>query len=524
MSSRIKIRLEAVNPLYSVAVISLVVLAGLGYLLTCFTSKNLGPDGKTRELMVFCAAGMRVPAEQIAKDYQAEFGVTIRYQYGGSNSLLSQLEVSKLGDLYLAADESYINIAQEKKLVAEIFPLARMHAVIAVPFGNPAKVQTVDDLLRQDLRVALANPDQAAMGKITRECMIQVGKWEKLEKRVREDGVFKPTVNDVANDIVLGSVDAGVVWDAVAQQTDHRNPSKIEIVRVPEFTTGSVKISVGVLTSTKSPRAALHFARYLAAQDRGLPVFEKQGYQPVAGDLWSDNVQLTFFAGAVNRRVLEPIVKEFEQRHGVEVLTLFNGCGILTAQMRALGDNTQAGSPDAFMACDVHYMNVVDDLFQERANISDVPIIIVVQPGNPKGIASLEDLVKPGIRLAIGQPEQCTIGVLSRRLLEDANLYKQAMKSSVVTQTATSSLLISSIVTGAADAALVYRSDAQAENKKVEILPLNSPLAQAIQPYGIAKTSQHKHLGRLLFQAISRSRQSFESVGFRWRLNTELTP
>ncbi|MDC0935973.1 molybdate ABC transporter substrate-binding protein [Pirellulales bacterium] len=507
---------ETMNPVYSSGGLTLVVFIGLVYLLTSRTPHGL--DGKVgdHELIVYCAAGLRLPAEQIAQEYQQQYGVSIRLQYGGSNTLLSQLEVSKIGDLYLAADDGYVQIAKEKGLVVETIPLARMRPVVVVPHGNPKQVLKVEDLLREDVRVALANPDQAAMGKVTRECLTATGQWKALESRVRQTGVFKPTVNDVVNDVALGSVDAGIVWDAVAAQ--HPN---LEPIHVGELSQGNVLITVGVLAFAKNPSSALHFARFLTARNRGLLVFEEHGYEPQNGDAWSDDVQLTLFAGAVNRQVLDPIVNAFEVRHGVEVLTVYNGCGILTAQMRTIKDNSANGFPDAFMACDVYYMEAVNEMFQEAVNVSDTRIVIAVQSGNPKNISKVADLTNPGVRVALGQPDQCTIGVLSRRLLEAAGVYETVIKDRAVTQTATSSLLIPSVATGAADAALVYLSDAQAAGDRVDVVPIASELAQAVQPFAIAKASDHQQLGRMLFEAVASSRENFEAAGFRWRLDDD---
>ena len=89
----------------------------------------------------------------------------------------------------------------------------------------------------------------------------------------------------------------------------------------------------------------------------------------------------------------------------------------------------------------------------------------------------------------------------------------------MVTQTATSALLIPNITTGSADAALVYASDAKAEANKLETIKIDSPLARAVQPYSIARSSDYKYLGRRLFETIARSRESFESAGFVWRLD-----
>ena len=87
--------------------------------------------------MLFCAAGVRYPMEAIVNEYAQRYGVAIEVQYGGSNTLLNQLEVARTGDLYLAADESFMRLAREKGLLDEVIPLARQTPVMAVPRKIP---------------------------------------------------------------------------------------------------------------------------------------------------------------------------------------------------------------------------------------------------------------------------------------------------------------------------------------------------------------------------------------------------
>ncbi len=116
-----------------------------------------------RPLFVYCAAGMRKPIEEIVAAYGREYGVPIHLQYGGSNTLLGQLEVSRTGDLYLAADESYTRQAQQKGLVQERLPAAKIRPVIVVKKGNPKGVQGIADLAAGKVRYALGDPDAATL-------------------------------------------------------------------------------------------------------------------------------------------------------------------------------------------------------------------------------------------------------------------------------------------------------------------------------------------------------------------------
>jgi len=506
------------NPLYALAGGSSLVVALLILLLPTGRQpfSSVGPSAD--KLFLYCAAGLRAPTERVARQYEQEYGVQVDLQYGGSNTLLSQIEVGGVGDLYLAADAAYIELAQQKQLAREAIPVATMHPVVAVAVGNPKGIHGIADLWRDDVAVALANPDQAAVGKLLRNQLTATRQWQLLRDAVRKRGVFKPTVGDVANDVKLGSVDAGVLWDAVAAQYP-----ELETVVCGELNDGQVNIEIAVLSSTKQPTAALHFARYLAAQDRGLETFGELGYEPVDGDPWEHRPELTLFAGVVNRRALEPIVEGFAAREGADVVTVYNGCGILTAQMKTLEADASDGFPDAFMACDTHYMDVVSDFFPEPANVSNTRIVMVVEKGNPKRILRLEDLAKPGVRLALGQPQQCTIGVLSRRLLEHVGLYERLLNANVVTQTTSSALLIPSVLTGGADVALVYETDVQAERERLGVIPIESELAKAVQPFGVAAGSNHRRLSRRLLDAIGRSQDQFEAAGFNW-LYDDLAP
>ncbi|MHB8898682.1 MAG: molybdate ABC transporter substrate-binding protein [Thermoguttaceae bacterium] len=510
-------RLGSINSFYLVLGATLCLLAFLTFLLVRLNDQGrhvaTGPaEALSDALFLYCAAGIQAPVEKIVADYLDRYHVPVRVQYGGSATLLSQAEVSRTGDLFLAADEGYADLAHDKGLVAERIPVASMRAVLTVRKGNPKAIHRIDDLLRADVRAALANPGQAAIGQAAREALEAAGKWKALEEHVTATGVFKPTVSDVANDVKLGSVDAGIVWDSTVAQ----HP-ELEAVRIEELDRATAHITITVLRSSKTPTAALKFARFLAARDRGLQHFAELGYQPVDGDPWQETPEITFFAGSVNRRALEPIIRQFQQREGVVVNTVYNGCGILTAQMRTMRQAQGGGFPDVYMACDVYYLDTVKDLFQDGVNVSNTDIVIVTQAGNPKQIAGLEDLARPGMRVAVGQPEQCTIGVLSRRLLEGTGLWDK-VRPNIVTETATSALLVPQVTTGAADAVLAYATDTLAEAGRLHVIPIDSPLAVAIQPFSIARSSQFKYLGRRLFDTIARSPEAFTSAGFRWRL------
>lgn len=254
----------------------LASVAILIVLITLLIWKPAGHPGSTpkKPLVVYCAAGIKRPVEDAALDFEKISGIPIQLQYGGSQTLLSSIQASQRGDIYLPADDGYITIAREKSLITTSFPLARMSAVIGVRKGNPKNIHSLDDLLRDGITFAQANPEAAAIGKLTRDTLQQSGQWDELKQHTR---VFQPTVNDVANAIKIGSVDAGLVWDAVARQYD-----ALAIVRDSRLDKVQAQIAVAVLNCSAQPTAAMQFAQYLSATDEGLLQFKRHGYEPVA--------------------------------------------------------------------------------------------------------------------------------------------------------------------------------------------------------------------------------------------------
>jgi len=497
--------------------LSLALMLALGVALY-YLGRPPRTEASGTTLLFYCAAGIKPPVLAAAQKYEKEYGVTVQLQYGGSGTLLSNIQVSRAGDLYLAADPSYTDIAHQKGLIRERLPLAYQHPVIAVAKGNPKNIKSIADLLRDDVRVSLGNPDAASIGKQTKEILVGTGQWEDVCKRVTDHGVFKPTVPEVAYAIKIGAADAGIIWDATANQYP-----EIDCVDVLAFEKEKKAITVAVLADSPKAKEALRFARYLNSTV-GNEIFRECGYEAVDGDDWVFSPEITFFCGAVNRRAVDEVIKAFEEREGVTVNTVYNGCGILTGQMRTIRQEQGGkGFPDTYMACDRYYLDAVSEWFQDGVDISEADMVIAVPKGNPRGIASLADLAKPDIRIGVGQPDQCTIGILTRILLQKEGLYAQVMQN-VVMQTASSSMLVPAVATKSADAVIAYATDTRAEADKVDSVSIDSDYAMAVQPFSIARASNHKYLGRRLFESVAAARDNFEAAGFRYRLGKEDQP
>ena len=129
------------------------------------------------------------------------------FEFAPSQTLLSSIEVSGTGHLFLPADDDFIDTVREKALIAEVLPLATMKAVVAVRRGNPKSIRCLDDLLRKDVRFVQANPESAAVGRLVKKVLTFQNKWEALEDATVG---YRHSVTDIASDLMVGSADAGL--------------------------------------------------------------------------------------------------------------------------------------------------------------------------------------------------------------------------------------------------------------------------------------------------------------------------
>lgn len=492
--------------------ISFGLLAFLIFILMKSNSSTNSNHTSNTSLTVFCAAGIRLPYEEIAKSFEKEYGIQINTEYRGSGHLLVSIE-QQPGDLFIVADESYTNIAIKKGLVKETLPLAIQYPVIVTQKGNPKNIQTLEDLIKPTTSVSAADPKAASIGKIIQNVYSQLNQWDSFLKNTTEHGTFKPTVTEVANDLKMRSVDAAIIWNALPKQKAYEE--HFESIEDERLKTFQEKITVGILSKSKQPTLALKFARYLHAKEKGQVIFTAHHYKPIEdADSWSETPEINLMSGGVNRLAIEETLNEFEKREGIKIVTTYNGCGILVGQMKA------GQRPDAYFACDISFTNQVSDLFKKGENISSTNIVVAVPIENKNNIATIKDLTKPNIRIGIGHPQQSALGALTKNILVSMNLYDEISKN-VVSEQPGADMVVAQLVSGSIDAALVYRVNISKVLDKVAYFAIDNPEAKAIQPFSIANKSHNTYATERLLKAIKNHGNRFEKNGFSFLLNAE---
>jgi molybdate transport system substrate-binding protein len=275
-------------------------------------------------------------------------------------------------------------------------------------------------------------------------------------------------------------------------------------------------VTASVLEAAVSGAKALKFARYLAAPEKGGATFSKMGFEAVKGDTWEESPELILYSGGVNRPAVEELLKEFQQREGITIHTMFNGCGILCAAMKAMKDTANPKFPDAYYACDLCFVPPVAEQFPEAVMITETDIGICVQKGNPRKIKTLADLAQPNLRVGLCNAEQSTLGYMTQGMLKSSALL-EGIRKNVSVEVPTADFLVNQMRAGALDAAIVYRVNYQLQEEHLDYVAINHEGAKAVQPFAVRGDSQRKQLAGRLLEHMLAHRERFEDSGFIWK-------
>jgi molybdate transport system substrate-binding protein len=254
----------------NILIISFVVLTLVVVLVGCRREDN-GTNGENKELTLYCGAGIRPPVEQIVEAFSAKYNVNINTDYAGSETLLSKLTLSGIGDLYLPGDSYYVNQASERGMIIGRKPVFFFIPCILVQKGNPKGINTVQDLLKPGVRVGLGDPKACAIGRLTKKILTKNNiEWSELQSNLK----FKSlTVNELGIQIQAGSLDAVLVWDAVAEYYD-RYGDKIKIDPAKNIISS---VDIGILEFTKNEKMSRRFVEFLTSEQAS-NIFKKHNY------------------------------------------------------------------------------------------------------------------------------------------------------------------------------------------------------------------------------------------------------
>jgi molybdate transport system substrate-binding protein len=256
------------------AMISLVFIAGLFAALKQLSQSSPNRQG---QLIIYCAAALKLPISEITKAYTAKFGIPVSIEYGSSGELETKLQQDanykrSRAHLYIPADSSFSKRTKAKGLTFQSLAMARFKLVLAVKVNDPLEVSTFKEFLDQGISFAICSK-KAGAGKKTMDILKQSGDWQKTKQQRK---VVTSKVTECASAVkTVKNLRAGIIWSTTALQFDLR------VIELPEFAHSDTKVNVNITNSHNNAKA-LQLARYLSSSENAQKSFAKYGFQSVA--------------------------------------------------------------------------------------------------------------------------------------------------------------------------------------------------------------------------------------------------
>ena len=218
---------------------------------------------------------------------------------------------------------------------------------------------------------------------------------------------------------------------------------------------------------------------------------------------------ISVFAAASLTDSFKALATAFQAAHpGVSVEFDFAGTPTLVTQIE------QGAQADVLASADTTNM---DKLKGDGFTVGTPQVFahnkleIVVAPGNPKGIAGLADLAKPGV-IYISEAATVPAGKYSLQALAKAGatVTPKSLETDVKS-------VVSKIELGEADAGIVYTTDVKAAGSKAQGVPIPDAYnVVATYPMVAVKGSRNSDLANafIAFVASSTGQSTLESFGF----------
>jgi len=249
--------------------LTIYLLLGMMLLLGCQKKEKVGNGSIT----VFCGSANKPAMEEIAARFEREKKVKVNMIFGGSGTLLSQIELSKQGDIYLPGSPDYIIIANRKKLVIERSDriVAYLVPAIITPAGNPANIHSLQDLARPKTRIGIGNPKTVCLGLYG----IEVLETNHLLKQVLKNVVtFGGSCSKTANLAAMSNVDAILGWRVF----HFWNPDRMGYVPIAEENIPRISyIPISIPVYTKDINLSNTFIEFVLST-WGRSIYRKYGY------------------------------------------------------------------------------------------------------------------------------------------------------------------------------------------------------------------------------------------------------
>ena len=244
----------------------LAILPGIGLVQTAFAQQ--------KPVLVFAAASLKTALDRIAAGWRHEAEKQATISYAASSTLAKQIENSAPADLFISADEDWMDYLQHRNLIdpKTRIDLLGNRLVLIAPKTTSIETTIAPGFPLAELlgggRLAMADPNAVPAGKYGKAALTKLRIWGSVEQQIASAENVRAALLLVAR----GEAPLGIVYqtDAVAE------PSVKIVATFPADTHPPIVYPMALVAGSTDPDAPA-----LAAYLRGPAAraeFEAQGF------------------------------------------------------------------------------------------------------------------------------------------------------------------------------------------------------------------------------------------------------
>ncbi|MSQ08554.1 MAG: molybdate ABC transporter substrate-binding protein [Dehalococcoidia bacterium] len=225
-------------------------------------------------VLVLAAASLTDVLTEAAVKFKTETGIEVKFSFGGSDSLATQLRRGAPGDVVIFAGAGPLDGLEKDGIVLKDSrrDIASNRLVIIAPARSGLKLASLGEIATgYSGRVAIADPRLAPAGRYAQAALEKAGVWAALGPRL----IPSLDVRNTAAAVASGNAEFGFVYE-----TDVAAVKGVDVVMaVPRDAYPQILYPASVVAGSEAQALAGRFLEYLVSQEAA-GLFGKYGFRP----------------------------------------------------------------------------------------------------------------------------------------------------------------------------------------------------------------------------------------------------
>ena len=229
-------------------------------MLTIRNSMNMQSTSHKGNLSVYSAGAVAPPLQKGVDVFENRFGIRCNLTVGKPSNLLAAIAVSKQGDVISCGAEYILDEAEDRGLVVKGSrkSMGLRRSVIIVPIGNPAKIVSINDLCKENVRIGIAT-DGCLKG-VWDDVASKAGLTDQIRRNITHHadacGSLMGLIHQEKVDAILGWNAFQSVW-----------PDTCEIIELPSDLQVFRSTVVAMVSYTKDAELSQKFINFLTSDE-----------------------------------------------------------------------------------------------------------------------------------------------------------------------------------------------------------------------------------------------------------------